>query len=290
MTGRTVGRSFLNTALLYLAVIVVLVLFLFPPAWMVITSFKLGRDIVTWPPTFIFKPTLENWRWFLFSSEVSAMAPQEGRQILAQYLPNSLIAAVVTTVLSMALASLCAYAFARFDFRGKRPLAFVLLGTRMLPPIATVIPLFIFMSSLNLRDTLISLILCYTALNLPLAVWMLWGFIKDVPAEIEEAAMVDGCSRTSALIRIVFPLIAPGVAATSVFSFLLAWNDFPIALFLVAQEAKTMPLAALGFYAEEGVYWGPMSAYGIVYMIPTILFAMLVQRHIVRGLTLGAIK
>lgn len=283
-------RTLLRTVLLYLALAAVVIGFLFPPAWMVVTSFKLGRDIVTWPPTFIFKPTLENWYWFYFSAEASAMAPQEGRRILREFLPNSLIVAVVTTALSMAVASLCAYAFARFSFRGKRPLAFVVLGTRMLPPIATVIPLFIFMNSLHLRDTLTGLILSYTALNLPLAVWMLWGFIKEVPTELEDAALVDGCSRTGALIRILFPVIAPGLAATSVFSFLLAWNDFPIALFLVAQKAKTMPLAALGFYAEEGVYWGPMSVYGILYMVPTIIFAVFVQRHIVKGLTLGALK
>ncbi|MBI2114295.1 MAG: carbohydrate ABC transporter permease [candidate division NC10 bacterium] len=283
-------RTLLRTLLLYLALAAVVIGFLFPPAWMVVTSFKLGRDIVTWPPTFIFKPTLENWYWFYFSAEASAMAPQEGRRILREFLPNSLIVAVVTTALSMAVASLCAYAFARFNFRGKRPLAFAVLGTRMLPPIATVIPLFIFMNSLHLRDTLTGLILSYTALNLPLAIWMLWGFIKEVPPELEEAGLVDGCSRTGALIRILFPVIAPGLAATSVFSFLLAWNDFPIALFLVAHKAKTMPLAALGFYAEEGVYWGPMSVYGILYMVPTILFAVFVQRHIVKGLTLGALK
>ena len=283
-------RSLLRTIFLYLALAAVVVGFLFPPAWMVVTSFKLGRDIVTWPPTFIFKPTLENWYWFFFSAEASAMAPQEGRRILREFLPNSLIVAVVTTALSMLVASLAAYAFARFNFRGKRPLAFAVLGTRMLPPIATVIPLFIFMNSLHLRDTLTGLILSYTALNLPLAVWMLWGFIKEVPRELEEAGLVDGCSRTGALVRILFPVIAPGLAATSVFSFLLAWNDFPIALFLVAHKAKTMPLAALGFYAEEGVYWGPMSVYGILYMVPTILFAVFVQRHIVKGLTLGALK
>jgi multiple sugar transport system permease protein len=285
-----VKRTRIKAVALYATVGLVLAVFLLPPAWMVITSFKQGRDIVTWPPTFIFKPTWDNWYWFFFSAEASAMAPQEGRRILTEFLPNSLIVAVFTTTLSMAVASLCAYAFARFDFRGKKPLAFAVLGTRMLPPIATVIPLFIFMNDLGLRDTLTGLVVSYTALNLPLAVWMLWGFIKEVPAELEEAGMVDGCSRTGALIRILFPVIAPGLAATSVFSFLLAWNDFPIALFLVAQKAKTMPLAALGFYAEEGVYWGPMSVYGILYMVPTILFAVFVQRHIVKGLTLGALK
>ena len=290
MTARAKSRGVAKRTLLHLALGAVVVVFLFPPAWMVVTSFKQGRDIVTWPPTFVFAPTLENWYWFFFSSSASAMAPQEGRRIVQEYLPNSLIVALVTTAISMAVASLCAYALARFTFRGRRQLAFGILGTRMLPPIATVIPLFIFMNSLHLRDTLTGLVLSYTALNLPLAVWMLWGFIKEVPPELEEAAQVDGCSRTSALVRIIFPVIAPGLAATSVFSFLLAWNDLPIALFLVAQKAKTMPLAALGFYAEEGVYWGPMAVYGILYMVPTILFAVVVQRHIVKGLTLGALK
>jgi multiple sugar transport system permease protein len=283
-------RTRLTSALLYSTVGVVMACFLFPPAWMVVTSLKLGRDIITWPPTFLFTPTLENWSWFFYSTQASAMAPQEGRQILTEYLPNSLIVAVVTTALSLVVATLSAYAFARLSFRAKRPLAFVILGTRMLPPIAAVIPLFLLMAPLGLRDTLTGLVLAYTALNLPLAVWMIWGFMKDVPVELEEAAQMDGCSRLGALVRVVVPVIAPGLAATAVFSFLLAWNDLPVALFLVAQQAKTMPLAALGFYSEEGVYWGPMAVYGVVYMIPTVLFAIFVQRHIVKGLALGAVK
>ena len=283
-------RTLVRTVLLYGAVGLVLAFFLFPPVWMVITSLKLGRDIVTWPPTFVFTPTLENWTWFFYSAQASAMAPQEGRQILTEFLPNSLIVATATTAVSLVLATMAAYAFARLRFRVKRPLAFVILGTRMLPPIAAVIPLFVFMTPLGLRDTLSGLVIAYTALNLPLAVWMIWGFMKDVPVELEEAAQVDGCSRLGALVRVVIPVIAPGLAATAVFSFLLAWNDLPIALFLVAQQAKTMPLAALGFYSEEGVYWGPMSVYGVVYMIPTVLFAVFVQRHIVKGLALGAVK
>jgi len=283
-------RTLLRSVLLYGAVGLVLAFFLFPPVWMVITSLKLGRDIVTWPPTFVFTPTLENWTWFFYSAQASAMAPQEGRQILTEFLPNSLIVATATTAVSLVLATMAAYAFARLRFRVKRPLAFVILGTRMLPPIAAVIPLFVFMTPLGLRDTLSGLVIAYTALNLPLAVWMIWGFMKDVPVELEEAAQVDGCSRLGALVRVVIPVIAPGLAATAVFSFLLAWNDLPIALFLAAQQAKTLPLAALGFYSEEGVYWGPMSVYGVVYMIPTVLFAVFVQRHIVKGLALGAVK
>jgi multiple sugar transport system permease protein len=276
--------------LTYLAIAIVVSSFLFPPVWMILTSFKRPLDVIAYPPKILFSPSLDNWYWFLFSTEITAISPQEGRRIITEFLPNSLIIATSTMILTVTLASLGAYSLARFEFLGKKPIAFAIIGTRMLPPIATAIPLFIFMSNLHLRDTHICLVLAYTALNIPLILWMLWGFIREIPIDIEESAMIDGCTRLGALFRIVFPVITPGLAAAGIMSFIWAWNDFALALFLVAQRAKTMPLAALGFYAEEGINWGPMSAYGTVYVIPTIIFSLVVQKHIIKGLTLGAVK
>jgi multiple sugar transport system permease protein len=271
-------------------ILVVIVVFLAPPIWMTMTAFKAPRDITSWPPRFAYHPTLENWLWFFHSSRENAMAPEQGRKILFTDLPNSVIVSLVTTLLSVSVSCLCAYGLARIRFRGRRSIGVIILGTRMLPPIAIAIPLFIIMNYMGLRDTLSGLAISYTALSIPLAVWILWGFIREIPEELDEAALIDGCSKFGVLTRIILPLAKPGIATAGIFSYLVAWNDLPIALFLVSHRAETLPLAAMGFYSEEGVFWGPMSAFGLVYLIPTVLFALGAQRYIVKGLTMGAIK
>jgi multiple sugar transport system permease protein len=146
------------------------------------------------------------------------------------------------------------------------------------------------MNQVGLRDTLIALILVYTTLNIPLAVWMLKAFVDEVPRAIEEAALIDGASRVYMLIKIVLPLVAPGLVATSIFSFLLAWNDFVIAFFLTGLRAKTLPLASTAFMTEMGIFWGPMGAFGTLVMAPAILFSFFASKYLIKGLTLGAVK
>lgn len=280
-----------STFVIYVLAIFVALVFAFPILYMISISFKRSLDIVTWPPKIIFfEPTLDNWLWFLFSADVTAMAPQEGRRIIEIYLPNSIIVATVTTLLSVSTIILIAYSLARFNYWGRKPIAFSLIVIRMIPPVAAAVPIYIFVNSIGLRDTLPGLIGPYSAFNIAFGTWILYGFFKELPVEVEESALVDGCTRMQALFRIILPLLAPGLAVVAVFSFIFAWNDFIIALFLTAVNSKTMPIAALGFYAEEGVFWGPMCAYGTVYIIPTIIFVALVQKYIIKGLTFGAVK
>lgn len=278
------------SAVVYIILTGAVVAFLFPPVWMVLMSFKSAIDVVAFPPKFIFTPSLFSWEWFFLGSQYLAMGGQQGKEILTVFFPNSTTIALASTGITTFLASLTAFALARFEFKGRRQVAIGIIVTRMLPPIATAIPLYLLYKSLAMYDTQLGLVLAYTTINIPFAVIMLDGFIREVPHEIEESAMIDGCGRLTAFYRILCPLIIPGIAATAIFSFLLSWNDFPIAFFLTSNKAKTLPLAAMSFMGEEGIYWGPMCAYGTFYMLPVIIATIFIQKYLVKGLTMGAIK
>lgn len=257
---------------------------LFPVAWIVLMSLKAPLDAFALPPKILFLPTLESYRVLLLSGpQALAVDP------LAS-LRNSAIVSVLSTALSIGAAALAGYALARFRFRGRSLIAVGILATRMLPPIATIIPLFLLMLQARLLDTHLGLALAYTALNVPFATWMLRGFIEEIPVEVEEAAAVDGCSRLQALGRVVLPLVAPGLAATTIYAFLLAWNDFALALMLTSRNAKTLPLIVMSFISEEGVQWGPMAAAVVLILLPPLILVTVVQRHLAHGLTLGAVR
>jgi multiple sugar transport system permease protein len=153
-----------------------------------------------------------------------------------------------------------------------------------------IVPLFLVINKMGLMDTKIALIVVYTGINLPFAIWMLKGFIDEIPKTLEDAAMVDGCTKFAALIKVTLPLIAPGVAAVGIFTFLLCWNDFQLAFFLVAKDAKTLPLQSVAFITEGGIHYGPMSVFGSIVLFPAILFSFFCQKYITRGLTMGAVK
>lgn len=258
---------------------------LFPPVWMFLTSFKRGTDTLAYPPKIFFEPTLENFReLFSFTGRY------EGHYMFKLYLPNSLIISILSTLFTLIVSTLAAFSIARFNFPGRRIIMFGIICTRMFAPIAMVIPLFILVNKVGMLDTIKALIITYTGINIPFAIWMLKGFIDEIPETLEDAAMVDGCSKFTALIKVTLPLIAPGVAAVGIFTFLLCWNDFQLAFFLVARNAKTLPLQALAFLTESGIYWGPMSAYGSLIIIPAISFSYICQKYITRGLTMGAVK
>jgi len=272
----------------FICILITLVVFIsiFPPLWMFLTSIKKPLDTMARPPVLLsIPPSLENWIE-LFNPE----GRWEGGKILTVMMPNSIIASLTSTFLTIVTSFFAAYSLSRFNFRGRKPIAFFIIATRMLPPIATVFPLYLLMNQVGLRDTLIALILVYTTLNIPLAVWMLKAFVDEVPRAIEEAALIDGASRVYMLIKIVLPLVAPGLVATSIFSFLLAWNDFVIAFFLTGLRAKTLPLASTAFMTEMGIFWGPMGAFGTLVMAPAILFSFFASKYLIKGLTLGAVK
>jgi multiple sugar transport system permease protein len=254
---------------------------LFPVYRIIAMSFMPPADTFAIPPRWLFTPTLESYR--------ELFAGFQGIDVQL-YLRNSLAVALGSTVLTLAIATLGAYATARFRFRGSNLVVSAVLVTRMLPPIAMVVPTFLYMYQLGVLDTRSGLIAVYTALNIPFALWMMHGFIKTVPAEMVDAALVDGCTPLSALLRVVLPVVGPGLVAAAAFSFIFAWNDFALAAVLTTSQAKTMPLMILSFQGPEGTFWGPMAAGATLSIAPPVLLMLILQKWMVRGLTMGATK
>jgi len=253
-----------------------------PVYWMITISFKREVDQFAVPP-----------RWFLFTPTLEHYTDAFVTRSFGQYLLNSLIVAAISTVCALILGTFAAYSLARFRLAHglDRKLALWILSTRMFPAIVTAVPLFMIMRDLRLVNTRLSLIIVYTAFNLPFVVWMMRGFFAEVPVDLEEAAMIDGDSRLGALRRIVLPLVMPGLAATAVFCLIVSWNEFLFALVLTqTDEAMTLPVGIAGRVTQYGIKWGVMSAAAVVAMVPILAFAMSVQKYLVRGLSLGAVK
>ena len=258
--------------------VVVLVIALTPYLWLLMTSFKTRLDALADAPVWLFTPTLEHYPMVFLDK---GYLPMVG---------NSLIVAGVTTVLSLAIGVPAAYVFARHDFAGKEDLFFFFLTTRMAPPISVVVPMFLFFGFVGLIDTRTSLILAHSTFNLSLVVWMMRGFFADIPREIDEAAMMDGHSRAGMFLKVLVPLAAPGLAATAVLCLILSWNEFLYAFILVAFEGRTITVGIPGLITPHGTLWGQVAAVAVVATLPIIVFTFLVQRHLVRGLTFGAVK
>ncbi|HYY58057.1 MAG TPA: carbohydrate ABC transporter permease [Pyrinomonadaceae bacterium] len=266
----------------YVLVAVALLLTLAPVYWMVTMSLKSEVDQFSVPPRwFSFVPTLAHYRDAFFERS------------FGQYLITSVIVAVSSTLCAMVLGTLAAYGLARFRWprRMGARVSLWILSTRMLPPIVTAVPLFLMMRDVRLLNTRASLVIVYTALNLPFVVWMMRGFFQEIPRELEEAARVDGDSRLGALRRVVLPLVAPGLAATAIFCLIVSWNELLLALILTQTDAAmTLPVGIAGRVTQYEIKWGVMSAAGVAAMTPILVFALSVQRYLVRGLSLGAVK
>jgi multiple sugar transport system permease protein len=266
----------------YVVLIAAVIAAVLPVYWMLTISLKTEVDQFASPP-----------RWFSFTPTLAHYQDAFSTRSFGRYLMTSAIVAALSTVCAMALGTLAAYGLSRFRLRGQldRRLSVWILSTRMFPPIVTAVPLFLMMRDLRLINTIASLVIVYTALNLPFVVWMMRGFFKELPRELEEAAMVDGDSRLGALVRVILPLVTPGLAATAVFCLIVSWNEFLLALILTQTDAAmTLPVGIAGRVTQYEIKWGVMSAAGIVAMLPILVFAMAVQRYLVRGLSLGAVK
>lgn len=261
----------------YVLLILLLIFFLFPIYWLIATSLKTQVDIFSIPPKWLFLPTVENYIHVLFGTEYPMLAK------------NSLIAALSNVALSMLIGTTAAYAISRFKV-GTKNLLYWFLGIRMLPPIVASIPLFLIAASLRLIDTYVILPILYLTLNLPFVIWMMKSFIDEIPVDIEESALIDGCSHVGAMVRVVLPLAAPGLVATAVFCFIMAWNEFLFAMIFTRASATTLPVGISGFITEEQIFWGYITAAAAVSAIPPIIFALVFQRYLVRGLTFGAVK
>ncbi|MFS0792532.1 carbohydrate ABC transporter permease [Microbacterium sp. 1P10AE] len=272
----TVGRS---RVVLWALLAVAVVLYGFPFLYLLLTSFKTPLDAIAVPPTVL--PgvwTLENY--------VSALS----RAGVPAALINSVVTAVISTALSLVLAVPAAYAITRFRTPSGRVFILAALVTRMVPTIAVGAPLIEVMRSLGLTDTSFGLALAHTTISLPLSIWLMASFFEAVPDELGEAAEVDGCSRLQAMVRVVLPVVSGGLAVTAIFAFLASWNEFLFALLLTSVRAQTTPVVIANFQTQFGLDWGGMTALATVYSIPVILLTLFLQRHIVAGLTLGAVK
>src|SRR5690349_10103710 len=203
---------------------------------------------------------------------------------------NTLIVASVTSLLATVFGFLSAYSFTRFRYRGSTFLPLFYLVVRMVPRISLVLPFYVILSQVHMLNTKTALILSYTTFALPFGIWMMIGFLKELPIDLEEAAAVDGASRWQILAKVVIPLAAPGLATTAIFAFLLGWNEFLFSLILGGTESRTLPVMVAGFETDRGIRWGQLSAAAVSIMLPVVAVALVLQRHIVRGLTLGAVK
>ncbi len=277
-TGRAPLAGLGKYALLVMAVIAAVA----PVYWMVTISLKNEVDQFATPPRwFAFSPTLDHYRdAFLTRS-------------FGHYLITSAMVAGLSTVCAVVIGTLAAYGLSRFRLRAglDRRLSIWILSTRMFPPIVSAVPLFLMMRDLRLLNTVAALVIVYTAFNLPFVVWMMRGFFQELPRELEEAAMIDGDSRLGALVRVILPLVTPGLAATAVFCLIMSWNEFLLALVLTQTDAAmTLPVGIAGRVTQYEIKWGVMSAAGVVAMLPILVFALAVQRYLVRGLSLGSVK
>ncbi|MED4602813.1 carbohydrate ABC transporter permease [Paenibacillus validus] len=261
---------------------VILVISIFPVLWMVLTSLKTSWDAQALPPIWVFVPTFENYT-ALFANKGSSSE-------FTSLLWNSAFVSIVSTVLSVAFGALASYSLSRFRLKRGKDIAIWILSTRMFPPAATLVPVFMMMSWLDLIDTYAALIIPYTAFNLSFVVWMLKGFFDDIPIDLEEAATVDGCSRMTAFYKIILPLIAPGLAATAIICLMFSWNEFMFALVLSRNDVVTAPVIANQFITMYGVKWGELTAASTIMTTPVLIFAILVRNHMIKGLTMGSVK
>jgi multiple sugar transport system permease protein len=297
-----------------LVVVALSLISLIPVAVMGITAFKSRSDVVSVPPKLVFQPTLEGFVFLLTDrSQLSEAAQQQmrenidelslferialqnGQRITApsdfvRRLRNSLIIAGGSTVFSVTLGLFAAYAFSRFDIPGKGDLLFFILSTRMLPAVVVAVPLFLMFRQLRLHDNHVGMIILYTVFNLSLTVWLLKGFIDEIPREYEEAALVDGYSRWQAFYKIVLPQASTGIAATTVFALIFAWNEYAFALMMTSDRARTAPPAIATMLGRGGIEWSAIAAGTLAFLIPVVIITFALRKHLLRGVTFGAIR
>jgi multiple sugar transport system permease protein len=295
------------------ATIVVLyaVITLVPLLWIALTAIKSPPDSISYPPKVVFQPSIEGF-CNLFTTRsrqteeylkslpapdnVCEEAARKNSMVVvsrSNYLPrflNSLIIAFGSTLLSVGLGVMAAYAFSRFKVPGKDDLMFFILSTRMMPPIAVAIPIYLMYRELGLSDTKLGMILLYSAVNVSLAVWLLKGFIDEIPREYEEAAMVDGYTRLQAFRKVVLPQATTGIVATAIFCLIFAWNEYAFAVLLTSGEAQTAPPFIPIIIGEGGQDWPAVAAGTMLFLIPILVFTVLLRKHLLRGITFGAVR
>lgn len=291
-TARLPGTGPLRPALLTLGGIVLAIYILAPFCWLVLTSFMHEQDALSVPPKWIpTNPTLSNYMSFLVPSGTRAIVGSKALQETMPGMVNSLIAASGTAALNLILGTLAGYSLARFKFRGHGSLLGLYLGSRLLPGIALIVPLYLTIKTLGLLDHLSALIVTYVSFTLPFTIWLLKNYFQTIPRSLEEAAFMDGCSWTQMMTKVLLPAAVPGLIAAGMFAFMTAWNDYLFAVILTSTTAsKTLPVVVAGFVTDVTTERTLMATSGVFAIIPPLVLAFLFQRLIVQGLTSGSVK
>lgn len=263
---------------LYIILIIFLVITLLPYFWLVLTSFKTRVDSFAIPPKIFFSATLDNYK---------AAFLDKG---FLMNLKNSIVIMLFTVGIGLALGLPSSFAFSRFKTRKDQVLLNYLLGTRFTPVVVLALPLYLLMSKVGMLNSYVGIIVAHVAFNLPFVIWMMKGFFDAIPKEIDEAARVEGYSWFKVFLKIDIPLVKSGLAATAVFCAINSWNEFLMALILTGRDTATMPVGVPGLLTPQGTIWGQVSAVGTVITIPVLIFAILVQKHMIAGMTMGAVK
>ena len=258
-----------------------LILIVFPLYWLITSSFKIEGEYLSNPPV-------------LFPSIFTLDSYQEifGKNQLLQHFMNTLIVAGGSTIISVIFGSMAAYAVARGSIgnRARKWFGLWFMVQKMYPAIATAIPVYLVMRSLHLIDTKTALIIMNTSFNLPLVIWLMMGFFEQLPLELEESAMLDGCGFTKRFFLIIFPLTKPGIIASAILAFVGAWNEFLFAVILSLNKSKTLPVVIAGFITDRGLEWGPMAATAVITLVPVLILVWVLQKNFVQGLAMGAVK
>lgn len=278
-------RAITRLTVIYVGTLLLALFAALPMVWMVSTAIKPRSDVFREPTTVIpTNATLENFR------RVTEPLTPSGRYF-GTYFLNSTLVSVASAFFSVVIAAPAAYAFSRFRFPGKQVAYFAVLARNMFPLIVFLIPLFTLMTSLRLTNTYAGLIIAYLTFTLPLSIWLLKGFFDGIPPELERAARIDGCTRFGAFIRVILPLTTPGLAATAIYSFVQAWNEFPYALNLAySTQMRTLPVGMTFFFSENQSDWTGLMATAVIISIPVVIIFMILQRYFVSALTQGAVK
>lgn len=268
-------------------ILAILVFTIFPIYWMIVTSLKPTDMIMTYPPVFQFDLTFDHYRYAFENAD------------FLQYIKNTLIATVGSVFIVIVCGTLASYSFARYNV-GRGTLMYFILSTRMMPAIAVVLPFFVIFRTIGStelgqflqlgQDRIGTLIICYSIFNLPFAIWLMLSFFQNIPTELEDSARLDGYTRFKVFRKIVLPLAAPGIAVAAIFSLLFSWNEFLFASVLTRSVAKTITVGVGDFWTTNGILWGPLSAAATVCVLPMLVFALILQRWIVRGLSFGSVR
>jgi multiple sugar transport system permease protein len=299
MTATRTPSKIVGSILYWVALGAAFIFFMFPLIWMLITSFKLRRDVTTLPATFLpwlqFEPTGINYlavftRVSELGTAVGATRASTELSEFPEHLLASVLVAGTATIVAVLMGTLAAYAFSRNRVPGESDMLFFILSTRMLPAIVVLIPIFLMFISVGLRETFLGITLLYITVGLPFVVWMMKGFLDEIPKEYEEAAMLDGYSRLEAIWKVVLPEAFPAMLATAVFVLITAWNEFIFVQIMNPSQWTTVPPFLYTVVGYGQVEWGRMAATSVVFLLPVVIFTFLVRNDLLRGVTFGAVR